>query len=328
MVIIQRHILGIIPFNTPYQYFAADINLSGSISTFDLVQLRRMILGIETGANIPIWRFIDEDIMDDSAPWSQTNLEVEFPVVQAEKELTIMAIKVGDLNGNVNPNGLHISEPRTGIPAYPIALTNHFLNTGSSHHIPLEVDLSDLEGLQFQLNLNGAELLGVQADFLTDQQYVIERNRLKICWDTWTSSSSKKKGELVLEVEVTTPNQLKNILQVATEAYPSIALTQYQEEQPVGLQFTDPIQNSVTVHPNPFTDQVTFTIPTEKQQPIHLSIYNLHGALIYKTTLLSQEGNNQLQLDRPIFPNAGIFFYQIQSETALFSDRVILQENK
>ena len=38
MVIIQRHILGIIPFATPYQYFAADINLSSTISTFDLVQ--------------------------------------------------------------------------------------------------------------------------------------------------------------------------------------------------------------------------------------------------------------------------------------------------
>ena len=131
-----------------------------------------------------------------------------------------------------------------------------------------------------------------------------------------------------MELAVTTPNPLKNILQIATEGYPSIALNQHQEEQTVDLQFTDPIQNSVSVHPNPFTDQVTFTIPTKKQQPIQLSIYNVHGALIYESTFLSQAGNNQLQLDRPVFPNAGIFFYQIQTETALFSDRVVLQENR
>lgn len=44
-VLIQRHLLDIKPFNTIYQYVAADINLSGSISTFDIVLLRRMILG-------------------------------------------------------------------------------------------------------------------------------------------------------------------------------------------------------------------------------------------------------------------------------------------
>ncbi len=326
MVIIQRHILGIVPFTTAHQYFAADLNLSGGISTFDLVQLRRMILGIETSNPIPTWRFVEEELMHENASWSQTNLEVALPQEQTDQELTIMAIKVGDLNGNVNPNGLQVSAPRTAKPIYPIAVTNQAIKIGSPQRIPFEIDLGDLEGLQFQLTVNGAELLAIHGDFLTEQQYVLERNTLKICWDSWTNSSTTKKGKLELEVLATQPSQLQDIIKLETTSFANIALTHSQEEKTVALQFTAPLTSSVRVQPNPFTDKVTFSIPTEKQQTIQLRLFTLQGELLHEVSLLSQSGNNQLQLDRTFFPNSGIFFYQIQTESALFSDRIILQD--
>jgi hypothetical protein len=46
LVLIKNHIDGDLPFTSPYQYVAADINRSGTITTFDILELRNLILGI------------------------------------------------------------------------------------------------------------------------------------------------------------------------------------------------------------------------------------------------------------------------------------------
>ncbi|MDW8231136.1 MAG: hypothetical protein RMJ33_14985, partial [Saprospiraceae bacterium] len=46
LVLINKHILGLEPLNSPYKMIAADANNSRSITTFDIVELRKLILGI------------------------------------------------------------------------------------------------------------------------------------------------------------------------------------------------------------------------------------------------------------------------------------------
>ncbi|MEM0992054.1 MAG: dockerin type I domain-containing protein, partial [Bacteroidota bacterium] len=59
IVLISKHILGIDPLGDPYQIIAADVNNSGSITTFDMVALRRLILGMDQELKTNTsWRFI------------------------------------------------------------------------------------------------------------------------------------------------------------------------------------------------------------------------------------------------------------------------------
>lgn len=44
MVLIQRHILGVGPLPSPYKIIAADANKSGTVTTLDLVAIRKVIL--------------------------------------------------------------------------------------------------------------------------------------------------------------------------------------------------------------------------------------------------------------------------------------------
>jgi len=46
LVLISRHILGMQNLNSPYKLIAADVNNSGSITTFDIVHLRKLVLQI------------------------------------------------------------------------------------------------------------------------------------------------------------------------------------------------------------------------------------------------------------------------------------------
>ena len=48
LVLISKHILGISAFDSPYKYIAADVNKSGTITAFDMVQLRQLILNINS----------------------------------------------------------------------------------------------------------------------------------------------------------------------------------------------------------------------------------------------------------------------------------------
>jgi len=61
MVLIRRHILGVEELGSPYKIIAADVNKSHAVTTFDLVDLQKMILNITPvfpNGNSS-WRFVD-----------------------------------------------------------------------------------------------------------------------------------------------------------------------------------------------------------------------------------------------------------------------------
>ena len=62
LVAIQKHLLGITPFTEFDKFVAADINLSETVSAIDIVELRKLILGIYVDfPNNESWRFIDPE---------------------------------------------------------------------------------------------------------------------------------------------------------------------------------------------------------------------------------------------------------------------------
>jgi hypothetical protein len=46
LIRIQKHLLGLTPFTSPYEFIAADANRSSSVTALDLIELRKLILGI------------------------------------------------------------------------------------------------------------------------------------------------------------------------------------------------------------------------------------------------------------------------------------------
>lgn len=56
MVLISRHILGLQYLDSPYKILAADVNGTGTVTTLDLVEMRRVILGITDGFSGPSWQ--------------------------------------------------------------------------------------------------------------------------------------------------------------------------------------------------------------------------------------------------------------------------------
>lgn len=86
LVQIARHILQLNTFENDLQILAADINDSGSVTSIDLVDIRRVILGqIDSFTNREPWQFIPATI-DANTPLSSLS--------------EIRAYKLGDVNGS------------------------------------------------------------------------------------------------------------------------------------------------------------------------------------------------------------------------------------
>ena len=106
-----RHILGLGRFELPTDYIAMDLNKSGSVTAFDLVEMRQMILGLITEfRNNDAWRFIEKDRLADIVITENEDFEYmdnsnEFLSINSVEPLiiNIIGIKIGDVNGNAAP---------------------------------------------------------------------------------------------------------------------------------------------------------------------------------------------------------------------------------
>ena len=109
MIFIRKHILGLTVFDSPYKYIAGDVNNSGSVSTFDLVIIRQLILlWIPEFPHGDSWVFVDADytFSNPSNPLTEDYpTSITFTPEEGEEyNFDFVAIKRGDVNGSASPD--------------------------------------------------------------------------------------------------------------------------------------------------------------------------------------------------------------------------------
>ncbi|MBK8556480.1 MAG: hypothetical protein IPL65_12270 [Lewinellaceae bacterium] len=108
LTLIQLHLLGIQPFTKPWQYIAADANQDGKVTAYDLIVLRKLLLGYEsTLPNGKSWRFWRGDYQ---FPANGNPLQPAFPEIYVDEMVRpipnwffFTGVKIGDLSGDADP---------------------------------------------------------------------------------------------------------------------------------------------------------------------------------------------------------------------------------
>jgi len=159
LVLIRKHILGIAPLNSPYKILAADVNNSKSISAFDMVIIRQVVLGSRTDfPENTSWRYIDAsyDFPDPRNPFMEV-----VPEFRDYKQLLIndlsrdfIGLKVGDVNNSASARSM-VGEGRSTNGTLLLDVAEIEMKTGFEYRIPFKAkDLKDIQGYQFTLNFN------------------------------------------------------------------------------------------------------------------------------------------------------------------------------
>jgi hypothetical protein len=157
LVQIQKHILGIKLLDNPYRMIAADVNNSKTISTLDMIQIRKLILAIDDRfKSVPSWKFIDASFKfaDPLNPFGS-----DYPEVVNVNDLggivkaDFVAVKMGDVNGSAaTANGLAAAEVRTD-RAFVLQAQEMAMKAEQTYEIAIRAkDLQNILGYQFTLN--------------------------------------------------------------------------------------------------------------------------------------------------------------------------------
>jgi len=321
LVLISKHILGLAPFTEPWQLLAADMNCSGSITTFDIVEGRKLILGITggfSGCGGATWRFVAEP---NDAPANGSCLNFR-------------GIKIGDVTGPY----LIADAPVPDRNRERLFIENRRLERGQIYRVPVRVGADfRLSGFQLAFGIVPAALRiqriesRILEDFGSDN-YNLELQRTEgyvpVSWSSAARPVEVRADEtlLVLEVEALETVLLSDVLglrqQLRAEAYGDDG-----EVRPLELEWRDARtaeSGAVSIAPNPTRDAVFVTFNAEREEEVLLQIVDVAGKVVFEKTFAAAEGANRTEL-HPNVSLAGLHFVKMNGRAA---GRVLFEKRR
>jgi len=167
LALIQAHIIGKKPLETAYQIIAADINGSSTITTADLIMLKKFILGSESNINGRLYSFVDKKHV-----FSNPKNPFPFPqsiIINSTQNLVVgdfIGVKVGDINLDNIPQNFEPKANRNRKIEFLYEILSPDLSNRSNEVIYRikSAKEQDLLGMQFTLNWDSklADMLAIE----------------------------------------------------------------------------------------------------------------------------------------------------------------------
>ena len=330
LVLISRHILGLEPLNSPYKMIAADANKSGSITTFDIVELRKLILGIyQELPNNTSWRFVDKAFQ---FPNLNNPFQTVFPEnisranVQAdEMQDDFVAVKIGDVNQNAIANTLQNTEDRSA-GTLLIDVEDRDVKAGESFDVNFKT-AEAAQGFQFTLNLNGLQVTEIEKGDKVDA------NNFGVFPDALTASVDGAR-EFTVRFRAAKAGKISDLLSVSSRITKAEAYTVTGDRQEVALRFTTPngVTNIAGVgfelyqnQPNPFVGKTSIGFHLPEAAKATLTVYDESGRVVYTQKGEFAKGYNSIAVDAAQFPTGrqAMLYYKLETATNSATKKMI-----
>ena len=330
LVRIQKHLLGLQPFTSPYKMIAADANNSESVSAIDLVEIRKLILGVNLEfPNNQSWRFVDSDFnfVDVTHPWPFDEV-IELESLNIEENF--VAVKIGDVNGTVTANVNQI-ETRNTTGALRLEIENRDVVAGERIEVPVRSsNFQDVLGYQFTLHTDGLEFADVQSGDIdvSRANFGMHSNAVTTSWHKAAPVSSD--GVLfTLYFQADRNGPLRDMLKISSRLTRAEAYTVEEEVQDLELTFVSkPVAGLEGLEfalfqntPNPVKDLTTiaFILPQmgdavkEIAWKVQMTFYDEQG----RTVRVIQEdlpaGKQSIDVSRNALTASGILYYRLEA---------------
>ena len=334
LVMIQRHILQIKDLDSPYKIIAADINNDQSVRGSDVVQLRKMILGItdEFEGN-ESWKFIDASYVfaDPTAPFP-VPAAYSTGIVNDDIEKDIVAVKVGDVNLSVSRlQGNHSTEVRES--ALTMFVEDRKVSAGDILEIPLRLaEGADVAGLQLSLNLESAEVLDIIAGSLSvsasDAAIINEEFRLAFAGRD-NATVAHDDVLFTIKLSANSSGLLSDLISLSQTLSPEMYIGNSATTRKVELGFVRPLDLKAESfqlfqnQPNPFKEETVIGFNLPEAADATLTVYDISGKLIYNMTDAFEKGHNSITLRQSQLPVSGVLYYKLESGTHIATRKMI-----
>ncbi len=340
LVVITKHILGVQLLNSPYKIIAADINKSGTVSTSDLIQLRKLVLGIDARyANNTSWRFIDKGFKfpNPENPWETAFPEiVGIASLPGDTTLEFVAVKIGDVTNNAT-----VTSTLRSSALLRLHTPDQSLSAGSLYRLPFYADLNQIEGYQFTLGLDPAkvELVDVEYGVAKAENFgVFEREgMITASWNEAQGARRKAQGETLFTLVVkarTDAASLREVLTINSRITQAEAYRQGGDYLSVSLALTPQRPNALSPMPyalnqntpNPFSGEtvIGFTLPAAGEAT--LTIQDVTGRTLRVVRGQFAQGYNQVTVKASEVNATGVMTYTLRAGEFTATKKMIALE--
>lgn len=330
LVIMQRHILGTQKFNSGYQFLAADVNHDEKVTAADLVELRKLILGIYS--NLPSnksWRFFDKSstISDIAQPWSTPEFIRVNNFNTSLMNNDFVAVKVGDINNSAVTNATSNETESRGKRNLILSTVDQAFQAGDVVKMDITAEnFANMVGAQWTLTFDAASLeyqnITSGAIKFGKENINIEqaqKGMLALSWNEINGKSFAKDEVLfTLEFRAAANNTIANTLQVSSDITKAEAYTNDLSELDVKLEFRNGSTSEVAFeleqnNPNPFTTSTAISFSLPQAGEANLTIYDITGKIVKTVKNVYPKGKSEIIITADEINAQGVLFYELES---------------
>jgi len=290
------------------------------VSAVDLVELRKLILGIYSELpNNQSWRFIDaKQSLSAVSPWP-INEEVNISSLTADMmDEDFVASKVGDVNGSAISNATDVST-ETRSAKHLEFITER---VGNSIVVKAGSNFNEVYGYQYTMKVAGqlTEVYQGSLDLTAANFGVLDNGEVTTSFSSETSISLSE-GDVLFTLEGVESIELVDGYTRA-EAYTGTTME-------IGtVEFRDGKHSLIYElgqnKPNPFSDVTNISFTLGKAGTATITVFDVTGKVIKTVKGEYERGMHRIQLAKKDLGSAGVLYYQLESGDFVTNKKMIL----
>lgn len=326
IVMIQRHILGISELGSPYKYKAADINNDSKITAADLVELRKLVLGVYSSfPSNKSWRFIDKSI--DFTEFNDIYNAKEFIRLDSMHESMLqnnfVAVKVGDVNESATTAAASSNTENRSSEKLSLATVEQSFDKGEIVKVPVTADnFVEMVGAQWTLNFDANNLVFNNIESgalnLNDDNMHVKDGKIAFSWNSHEAQTYGNEEVLfTIEFEAIANSKLANSLSLSSDITRTEAYTSNLDEINIELMIRDVNVHEFTLgqnNPNPFASSTTISFTLPEDGDATLRILDITGKVLKTIQGQYLKGKNEVVLSADEFNAQGVMLYELESK--------------
>jgi len=337
LVLIQKHILGLQTFDSPYSYIAADVNQSGAVTAFDMVITRQLILNIITSfPNNESWKFVNMAYPMNAPNPLLEGYEQEHSITAIEENvlLDFMAVKVGDVNGNAKPNTLLVSEDRSFNGTLDFHVQDQAVQAGQAYLVDFKLpNSSKIDGYQFTLAYDGLSFENWEGGLVQENHFGYTLAKRGLLTTSWNKQGNAKLPEdspfFRLRFTAQKDGWLSDMLTINSSITEAEGYTTDAELLAVGLafdesEFSDKTFDLYQNRPNPFGESTEISFYLSEASATTFTIMDMAGKVLKTMKGDYEKGTNTITLERRDLPASGLLYYQLESSAGKMTKTMLI----
>jgi hypothetical protein len=335
LVIISKHILGVQSLNSPYKIIAADANKSKSVTTADLVELRKLILQINTAfSNNTSWRFIKKGYVfpDPANPWSEPIPEVvsinDIPTIVLDADF--VAVKTGDVNGSAHASLAGESvDDRNTTGTYVLFAEEKIVEKGEIFTVTFDAPKQEVAGYQFTLNFDPGmlDLVELIPGVAKEENFGLTLLEKGAVTASWNGNANLGTSLFSLTFQAKSNGKLSDLLNINSRFTKAEAYDLNGGLLGVHLAFNGTAGTGFALFqntPNPFKGQTAIGFNLPEAGRAKLIVTDVSGKVVFTTEGDFFAGYNEVTLTRKNLPSFGVLYYTLETATETATKKMVV----